>query len=188
MPTWRNTGSTRWFFPAWRDAPSRPRRAIPASRCRRASGAASTTGRRRTFRSASPSPAAPGARPRCCALPTPTSRRPRRAGRRRGCRRLNLELARDEFLRYLARLVRLRPGFGDPFVDGVLEQPIVATAAGRPIGVGELFLHLGQHVVVECALHDEQRRQGDLFLALEDLLRIAFVDRLPRREKHLVVL
>ena len=90
MPTWRNTSSTPWCFPAWRDAPSRPRRAIPASRCRRAScAAASTARRRRTFRSASPSPAAPGARPRCCGWPTPTSRRPRRAGRRRDCRRFS---------------------------------------------------------------------------------------------------
>ena len=66
---------------------SPPRRAIPASRCRRACAAESTARRRRTFRSASPSPAAPGARQRCCGWPTPTSRRPGRAGRRRDCRR-----------------------------------------------------------------------------------------------------
>ena len=48
---------------------------------------ASTARRRRTFRSASPSPAAPGARPSCCGWPTPTSRPRRRAVRRPDCRR-----------------------------------------------------------------------------------------------------
>src|SRR5216683_1970079 len=41
---------------------------------------------------------------------------------------------------------------------------------------------------IERGLHDEERDQGDLFLALKKLLRVAFVDRLPGREEHLVVL
>ena len=45
---------------------------------------ASTARRRRTFRSASPSPAAPGARPSCCGSPTPTSRPRTPAVRRPG--------------------------------------------------------------------------------------------------------
>ena len=43
--------------------------------------------RRRTIRSASPSPAAPGARPSCCVSPTPTSRRRMPGVRRPACRR-----------------------------------------------------------------------------------------------------
>ena len=47
--------------------------------------AASATRRRRTIRSASPSPAAPGASTSSCGWPTPTSRRPTCASRRRAC-------------------------------------------------------------------------------------------------------
>src|ERR1700722_14436175 len=82
-----------WCSPARRAPPSRPKRAIPASRCRRASSAGSTARRRRTFRSASPSPAAPGAKPSSCAWPTPTSRPPLRVARRRDCRRFYHPLA-----------------------------------------------------------------------------------------------
>ena len=83
-PIWTGTGSTRCCFPA-RPAPrSRPRPAIRASRCRPASiGGAGRT--RRTTRSASPLPAAPGASRPCCASPTPSSRRPRPAGHLQAC-------------------------------------------------------------------------------------------------------
>src|SRR5262245_25105215 len=101
--------------------------------------------------------------------------------------RSSFQLARDKLFGHLARLVGLRTRLSDPFVDGIFEQAIVALAAGGLVGLGELLLHWGQHVIVECALHDKERHQVDLFLALENLLRIALVDRLPRIEEHLVV-
>jgi hypothetical protein len=61
-------------------------------------------------------------------------------------------------------------------------------AARRPVGLDEFFLHRRRDIVVEGALHDEQRHQRRLFPALEYLLRVAFVDRFPRREEQRVVL
>ena len=80
--------------------------------------------------------------------------------------RSSLELACDKFLDHLTRLVGLRTRFRDPFVNGIFEQAIVALAPGGSVGLGEFFLHLGQHVIIERALHDEERHQGGLFLAL----------------------
>ena len=51
---------------------------------------------------------------------------------------------------------------------GVLEQAIVARAARHPVGLDEFFLHRRQDIVVEGALHDEQRHQRRLFPALDD--------------------
>src|SRR5215510_14160850 len=80
--------------------------------------------------------------------------------------RSSLELACDKFLDHLTRLVGLRTRFRDPFVNGIFEQAIVALAPGGPVRLGEFFLRLGQHVIIERALHDEERHLGDLFLAL----------------------
>src|SRR5215813_15353256 len=84
--------------------------------------------------------------------------------------RSSLELACDKFLDHLTRLVGLRTRFRDPFVNGIFEQAIVALAAGGSVGLGEFFLHLRQHIIIERALHDEEWHQGDLFLALENFL------------------
>src|SRR6266404_6520216 len=88
---------------------------------------------------------------------------------------LSLQLPRDERLDGLARLVGLRARLRDPFVHGVLEQMVVDLAAGGLVGGDEFFLRFRQHVVVERALHDQQRHQREFFLALEDFLRDAFV-------------
>src|SRR5262245_19608816 len=69
--------------------------------------------------------------------------------------RSSLELACDKFLDHLTRLVGLRTRFRDPFVNRIFEQAIVALAAGGSVGLGEFFLHLGQHVIIWRALHDE---------------------------------
>ena len=79
--------------------------------------------------------------------------------------RSSFELACDKFLDHLTRLVGLRTRFGDPFVNGIFEQAIVALASGGPVRLGEFLLRLGQHVIIERALHDEERHQGGLFLA-----------------------
>src|SRR6516225_3420524 len=89
--------------------------------------------------------------------------------------RSSFELACDKFLDHLTRLVGLRTRFRDPFVNGIFEQAIVALAAGGSVGLREFFLHLGQHVIIERALHDKERHQRDLFLALENFLRVGFV-------------
>src|SRR5262249_16716341 len=101
--------------------------------------------------------------------------------------RSSLELACDKFLDHLTRLVGLRTRFRDPFVNTIFEQAIVALAAGRSVGLGDVLLEVGEYGMIEGALHDEERHQGDLFLALENFLRVGFVDRLPRIEEHLVV-
>src|SRR5262249_45726118 len=73
--------------------------------------------------------------------------------------RSSLELACDKFLDQLTRLIGLRTWFRNPFVNGIFEQAIVALAAGGSVGLGEFFLHLGQHIIIERALHDEERHQ-----------------------------
>ena len=80
------------------------------------------------------------------------------------------------------------PGVGDPLVFAALEHVELAVAAGRPVRRGEFLLQGREHVVVERALHDQERRERHRLTALEYLLRIAFVDRLPRIEVGLVVL
>src|SRR5262245_8154958 len=54
---------------------------------------------------------------------------------RRQATRSSLELACDKFLDHLTRLVGLRTRFRDPFVNGILEQAIVALAAGGSVGL-----------------------------------------------------
>src|SRR5579864_5172508 len=94
--------------------------------------------------------------------------------------RSRLQLPRDEGLDGRARLVGLRALLGDPFVHGVREQVKLDVAAGALVGLDEFLLLLRQHVVVERALHDEERQQRDFLVALENLLWIGLVDSLPR--------
>jgi hypothetical protein len=54
-------------------------------------------------------------------------------------RRSSRELARDELLDRLARLLGLRPILGDPFVHRVLEEVVLARSAGGPVGADELL-------------------------------------------------
>src|SRR5215468_296157 len=108
------------------------------------------------------------------------SRRLRMSSIERGeAPRSSLELACDKFLDQLTRLFGLRTWFRNPFVNGIFEQAIVALSAGGSVGLGEFFLHLGQHIIIERALHDEERHQGDLFVALENFLRVEKVTLVP---------
>src|SRR5262245_58061684 len=99
-----------------------------------------------------------------------------------------VQLTGDEGLDHLSSAVGLRARRGDPLVLAVLEDGQVAGAADGPIGRREFFLQRGQHVVVEGALHDQERHQADLLAALEDALGIALEDRLPRVEVDAAVL
>ena len=105
----------------------------------RASGAEATARRRRTFRSASPLPAAPGARPGCCAWPTPTSRLPLRGVRRPDCRRFSADLCRERAMdqpqdRCPRPLARDR---GIPFKEAVIRtiraSRVLRLALGEPV-------------------------------------------------------
>ena len=78
------------------------------------------------------------------------------------------------------------PGFATHSCSQPSNTLVLTVAAGGLVGRGELLLRGRQHVVVERALHDQQRHQRDLLAPLEDLLRIALVDRLPRLEERLV--
>ena len=75
-----------------------------------------------------------------------------------------------------------------PFVLAALEDFELAVAAGGLVGRREFRLDGRKDVVVERALHDEQRHQADGLVAIEDLLRVALEDRLPRLEERRVVL
>src|SRR5437762_13890840 len=99
--------------------------------------------------------------------------------------RSGAQLLGDEALDHLLRRGGLRAGLGDPLVHAVLEDLERYIAAGRLERPDELLLRRRKHVVVERALHDEERPHADLLLALEDLQRIALVDRFPRIEEGL---
>src|SRR4029077_17440384 len=75
--------------------------------------------------------------------------------------RPGLQVARDERLHHRPRLVGLRSLFGDPFVLAALEQVVLDVAAGGAIAGDELLLERRQDVVVERALHDQERHQRD---------------------------
>src|SRR5262252_7695131 len=98
------------------------------------------------------------------------------------------QLTSDEGFDHLTGAFRLGARLGNPLVLAALEDGQLAYTASRAVRRRELLLDGGQHVVVESALHDEQRHQGHLLPVLEDLLRIALVDRLPRVEVDPVVL
>src|ERR1700681_5093084 len=83
----------------------------------------------------------------------------------------------DERLHHVARAVGLRSRRGDPLVLAAFEQLILDVAAGSFVGLRALLLNRREHVVVERALHDEERDPGDGLVALENLMRITFVDR-----------
>src|SRR5262249_43621365 len=87
----------------------------------------------------------------------------------------------------LGGFVGLRTWLGYPFVHAVFKQVVVAGATRRPVRLDEFFLHPRQHVVIKCALHNEKWHRRYFFFAIENFLRVGLVDRLPRREEHLVV-
>src|SRR5262245_58671582 len=87
----------------------------------------------------------------------------------RGLPPISLGVLLDPVLDHFVRAVGLRAGVGYPHVVAVLEDLELAFAAGGAVGGGELLLQRGEHVVVERALHDEERRQRRGLVALEDL-------------------
>src|SRR3954470_23493215 len=92
------------------------------------------------------------------------------------------QVAGDERLHHLGRAIAVGAGLGGPLVHRAFEELVLALATGRAVSFREFFLLRGQHVVVELALHDEQRLQHRRLLAIEDLLRARRVDRFPRPE------
>src|SRR5581483_5026378 len=100
---------------------------------------------------------------------------------------LGLQLTRDEILDHSPGAVRLWPFFGHPLVLGAFKYLELHFAARRLVRSDELFLNLRQHVIVERPRHDQERREADLLVPVEDLLRIGLVDGLPRLEEEHVV-
>src|SRR4051812_15770412 len=134
----------------------------PSTRTRAPTSSCSTQTRSTT------SPTRGRSRPCICGAPQWIVRRTSSVRFRRTS---TIQLTRDEGLDHLAGLVGLRPGLGDPLVLAVLEDVELHVAAGGLVGLDELFLHGGAHVVVERALHDEKRHERDLFVPVENLLR-----------------
>src|SRR5437763_12461584 len=128
--------------------------------------------------------AGPGVRRSATAAPT---KRPR-AEASGMCARHRRQLARDECLGHHSRAIRLWTGGCHPLVFAAVEYFELTLAACCLVGSRKFFLHGRKHVVVERTLHDQQRHEPDRLVALEDFLRIAFVDRVPRLEKNRVVL
>src|SRR5262249_55506602 len=65
---------------------------------------------------------------------------------------------------------------------------VLDIAAGISIAPRESLLYRRENVVVEGTLHDQEWHLCDRLVTVEDLLRIAFVDRVPRGEERRVVL
>src|SRR4029079_18373139 len=97
-------------------------------------------------------------------------------------------LSRDEQLHHFTGTVGLWTRRRHPFVLAALEDAELALAAGGRISRRKLLLHRREHVVVERTLHDQQRHERDRLAPLENLLWIAFVNRLPGHEERRVVL
>src|SRR6516164_10123132 len=123
-------------------------------------------------------------------MPKPTTMKIHMVSAQAGCPRhpLCFQLPRDERLDHRSGAIGLWSGLCHPLVLAALEDLKLAVAACCPVGGGELLLDSWEHVVVELALHDEQRHQRDRFVAIEDLLWVALEDRVPRFEEGRVVL
>src|SRR5258705_13225603 len=90
-----------------------------------------------------------------------------------------LQVAGDELAHHLVGAVGHRAGPAGPLVLALGVELVAAVAARRAVGGGKLLLYRRQHIVVELALHDEHGLERHRFLALEHLLRVRLVDRLP---------
>lgn len=86
------------------------------------------------------------------------------------------------------RAVGVGAGLEHPQVAAALEDRDLAFAAGRAVGFAEFLLKRRQDVVVQSALHDQHRRQLDRLAALEDQLRVAFLDVAEGIEIHMVAI
>src|SRR5215471_13669133 len=100
----------------------------------------------------------------------------------------SVHLAGDEGLHYLPCVISLRTRLRNPLVLASFEQLVLDVAAGFSIAPRESLLYCRENVVVEGALHDQKWRLCDRLVTVEDLLRIAFVDRVPGNEERRVVL
>src|SRR6202035_2343328 len=100
----------------------------------------------------------------------------------------SVHLAGDEGLHYLPCVISLWPRLRNPLVLATFEQLVLDIAAGISIGLRESLLYRRKNVVVESTLHYQEWHLCDCLVPVEDLLRIAFVDRVPGDEERRVVL
>src|SRR5215472_7659002 len=119
--------------------------------------------------------------------------------RLRRCRRLTarhetlhgglrcVHLPRDKGLHHLPRTIRLRPRLRDPLVLTTFEQLKLDITTGISIGLRESLLYRREDIVVESTLHDQEWHLCDRLVPVDDLLRIAFMDRLPGDEEGRIV-
>src|ERR1700751_1831691 len=99
----------------------------------------------------------------------------------------SIHLPGDKGLHEFPCVIGLWPWLCNPLMLAAFEQLKMDIAAGISIALRESLLHRRENVVVEGTLHDQERYPCDRLGPREDLLRIAFVDRLPRDKECRVV-
>src|SRR5579863_5934233 len=99
----------------------------------------------------------------------------------------SVHLAGYEGLHHLPCVISLWPRLRNPLVLATFEQLVLDIAAGISIGLRESRLYRWKNIVVEGTLHYQEWHLCDRLVPVEDLLRIAFVDRVPGDEECRVV-
>src|SRR5262245_18267818 len=90
-----------------------------------------------------------------------------------------MQLPRHKSRDHLDSPVCLHAWLMHPAVLSAREDLKIDLSTSRPVGLDKMLLHAGEHIVIQCSLQDEQRRQDDRFPALQDALRIGLDNALP---------